>query len=150
MNKTLEKVLSYIREAIAQHPIREKGKAYSPSVRYMNGNDGTGFDWGCNDRTCEFFVFYDTGDNALGYVKAYVTRDGNIEGYVWDTERYEDGVRLPSVPLATEEESKEYYGHYWWRDGYVPLAKARARRFRDWLMKTRDKENVYDKEIATL
>lgn len=99
--EVLDAVVEYIRDAIKANPIKDGNKAL-PSIYYMNGNDGTDFDWVMNDRTCEFFVFYDTEAN-MGYVKAYVTRDGNIEGYVWDTERRTGGVALKPRPLSSNE-----------------------------------------------
>jgi len=151
MNKTLEQVVQYLRDAIANHPIKEEGKGYLPEVYYQNGNDGTDFDWSCNDCTCEFFVFYNTGEHALGYVKAQVTKQGFITGYVWDTERYGNGVRLPDVPLAEDAIGRDQYNAYymptWTRE---TMAARRAQRFRNWLMKTRDKMHIYDEPIATL
>ena len=28
------------------------------AIHYMNSNDSTFFDWNCNNRLCEFFIFY--------------------------------------------------------------------------------------------
>lgn len=49
-------------------------------VFYMNGNDGTDFDYNVNDRTCEFYVFLKEGD---GYIKAYHTLN-KVVFYVYD------------------------------------------------------------------
>ena len=147
MNETLRKVVDYIRKAIEEHPIKEEGKTYQRSILYRNGNDGTRFDWVVNNRTCEFFVFYDTGEDALGYIKAYVTRFGTIEGYVWNTERYEDGEMLDPEPLADdyEEPTARVFYH-----SNGTLAERRARRFCKWLFETRDEVKIWDEEIATL
>lgn len=97
-----EIIKSYIEDAIKAHPIKEEGKTYEPVVHYMNGNDGTKFDWDANARTCEFFVFYKSKE-ALGYIKVYATKRGTLEGYVWDTERYTDGVELTPAPIGIDK-----------------------------------------------
>lgn len=140
-NKTLVKVVDYIKRAIAQHPIVEEGKAYRPEVLYMNGNDGTSFDWACNDCTCEFFVFYEGGSDALGYVKVFVTRDGYIRGYLWDTERYGDAIRLNPEPLV-KEGSKYLPADY--------LSQEEAIAFKTYLCHKTDYRKIYDSVIATL
>ena len=43
------------------------------TVYYMNGKNGTEFDWHVNDRLSDFMVFYDDEDK-LGAVKASVYR----------------------------------------------------------------------------
>ena len=54
----IEKVKEYVNSARAEFPeitnelLDNDGKIY-----YMNGNDGTDFDWDWNDRLCEFVVF---------------------------------------------------------------------------------------------
>ena len=39
------------------------------AIYYMNGNDSTPFDWNCNNRLCEFYVFH---KNEIGFIKAFV------------------------------------------------------------------------------
>ena len=52
------------------------------TVYYMNGKNGTEFDWHVNDRLSNFMVFYDDEDK-LGAVKASVYRDGGMLIYVY-------------------------------------------------------------------
>lgn len=52
-------------------------------IYYMNGNDGTLFDWEYNNRLCEFYVFYKSG---IGFIKACVFSDNIVRVYI-----YEDG-----------------------------------------------------------
>lgn len=89
-NEILGQVADYIREWLAKYP-NQDGSHDEPNIYYMNGNDGTDFDWECNDRTCEFIVFYEE-EPKLGHIKAYVTKEGKIKGVVWDTQRWQDGV----------------------------------------------------------
>lgn len=35
------------------------------AVRYKNGNDGTSFDYGCNNMTCEFYVYWKSEAGAI-------------------------------------------------------------------------------------
>ena len=130
--EVLDAVVEYIRDSIKENPIKDGNKAES-KIYYMNGNDGTDFDWDCNNRTCEFFVFYDTEAN-MGYVKAYVTRGGDIEGYVWDTERPSDGVALKPRPLSSDERK----------------ACAMAEDFKDALYSLWDCSNTWDTPLRSL
>lgn len=46
------------------------------AIHYMNGNDGTPFDWNCNNRLCEFILFH---KNGIGFIKAYVDSDNTVD-----------------------------------------------------------------------
>lgn len=35
------------------------------AIYYRNGNDGTDFDYACNDMTCEFYVYWKSEDGAI-------------------------------------------------------------------------------------
>lgn len=54
------------------------------AVYYMNGDDGTVFDWGVNDRLCEFMVFYEK--TKKGAVKLNIKKDGSAIAYIYDCE----------------------------------------------------------------
>lgn len=47
----------------------------------MNGNDGTDFDWNCNERLCEFFMFYKSTE--MGFIKVYVNNNDTLSGYIY-------------------------------------------------------------------
>lgn len=130
--EVLDAVAEYIRDAIKENPVKD-GSKIEPSIRYMNGNDGTNFDWDWNDRTCEFFVFYDT-ERGLGYVEAYVTKNGVIKGYVWDTERMYDGLELKPRQLSQDGDT----------------ARAMARDFKEGLHCLWDCSNTWDSPICSL
>jgi len=53
------------------------------TIFYMNGRDSTPFDWEYNERLCEFVLFYKKTE--LGCIKLYVYRNGNMNGYFYDT-----------------------------------------------------------------
>ena len=67
------------------------------AIHYMNGNDGTSFDWNCNNRLCEFYVFH---KNEIGFIKAFVNRDNTIDMYI-----YEDGGMKPTYKFTEEMEN---------------------------------------------
>jgi len=58
--------------------LEENGKIY-----YMNGRNGTSFDWHVNERLSEFMCFYNDTSN-MGAVKLYLFNDGQIELYLYD------------------------------------------------------------------
>lgn len=67
------------------------------AIHYMNGNDGTSFDWNTNDRLCEFYVYH---KNEMGFIKAFVNRDNTIDMYI-----YEDGGMKPTYKFTEEMEN---------------------------------------------
>lgn len=66
------------------------------AIYYMNGNDSTKFDWYCNDRLCEFYVFH---KNEIGFIKAFVNKDNSINVYI-----YEDAGMKPTYKFTEEME----------------------------------------------
>lgn len=73
MKSNLEKFLPEINLS----DLEENGKIY-----YMNGDDGTLFDWELNERLCEFMSFYNDKTN-LGAIKTLVCSDGKIITYLY-------------------------------------------------------------------
>lgn len=75
------------------------------TVFYMNGNDGTGFDFSMNDRTCEFMSFYKSTE--YGFFKIFVTRSGLIDGYAYLEDGLGEAIRLEPKHVG-EKEAKEF------------------------------------------
>lgn len=50
-------------------------------IFYMNGENGTEFDWGCNHRTCEFSMFYK--ETKAPFLKVFVQDDDYITAYMY-------------------------------------------------------------------
>ena len=123
----LQMIKDYINEMMLKFPKKPDQPPLEPQIYYMNGNDGTDFDWDCNDRTCEFYIFYDSKDQ-LGYMKVYATKRGTLEGYVFDTERYENGEPLPP----------RYIG------------ESNTRRIMKWAYEEYDKDSIWDRPICCL
>ena len=67
------------------------------AIYYMNGNDSTPFDWNCNNRLCEFYVFH---KNEIGFIKAFVNSDNTIDMYI-----YEDAGISPTYKFTEEMEN---------------------------------------------
>ena len=49
------------------------------AVFYMNGNDGTDFDWDANDKVCEFVVFYK--ESEMGALKLDFYKNDTVSYY---------------------------------------------------------------------
>ena len=90
----LKQIVDVVNEIREKYPII--GNELDGKIYYMNGNDGTDFDWKCNGRVCEFMVFH---ENEMGYIKLMVYNDNLITIYV-----YADGGMHP-----TQELEKHYY-----------------------------------------
>lgn len=52
------------------------------AIFYMNGKNGTEFDWYVNDKVSDFMIFYNDEDN-LGAVKATIYNNGELLIYVY-------------------------------------------------------------------
>ena len=52
------------------------------AIFYMNGKNGTEFDWYVNDKLSDFMVFYDDEDN-MGAIKATLYNKGDLLLYVY-------------------------------------------------------------------
>ena len=114
----LKQIVDVVNEIRKEYPII--GNKLDGKIYYMNGNDGTDFDWDCNDRTCEFMVF---NENEMGYICLMVNRDNTITIYV-----YPDGGWCPTYELE-----RKYKGN--------------ARAFKDYLYRTFDMNGLWDSTI---
>lgn len=83
----LKRIIDMIEYIKTEYPI--DGEELDGKIYYMNGNDGTDFDWNCNGRTCEFMVFH---ENEMGYIKLTVNKDNSVDVYV-----YQDGGMRPTA-----------------------------------------------------
>lgn len=104
MKIILEKFNEIARDKrISKADLLENGAIY-----YMNGNDGTDFDWEANNRTCEFMAFYKSSE--LGMAKLYVNTDGKIDGYFWNNEGRGEAeyIEAGNVEKEKAEEFKEF------------------------------------------
>ena len=66
------------------------------AVFYMNGKNGTAFDWYVNEHFPNFFIFYNDTEN-LGAVKATLYTDGGLTIYIY-------GDKGRAEPVSFEEQ----------------------------------------------
>ena len=106
-DRVKQQVLDYIKSNIRDRfpEIKDDMLLENGVVYYMNGNDGTGFDFDMNDRTCEFMSFYNSSD--YGFFKVYVTRSGLIDGYAYLEGGHGEAIRLEPKHVG-EKEAKEF------------------------------------------
>ena len=84
MNKILVQVDKYMHDAL-ESVLPQVGKEHledNGAVFYMNGKNGTAFDWYVNEHFPCFFIFYNDSEN-LGAVKATLYCDGRLSVYVY-------------------------------------------------------------------
>ena len=118
----IERVINIARE---KYPSITNDMLYTNgSIYYMNGNDGTDFDWNCNDRLCEFYVFH---KNEMGFIKVCVNRNNSINVYI-----YEDGGIEPTYKFKEE------------------LKELESEDFAIIMNRIADKENLWDQPIDKL
>lgn len=75
-------------DPIDRNELYENGAIY-----YENGNDGTDFDYQCNNKTCEFYVYLKNGD---GYIKCNQRRD-ELQMFVYNRYSPFDGTHKEIV-----------------------------------------------------
>ena len=115
----IENVIKEKLPEVSSDSLEENGKVY-----YMNGKNGTEFDWFVNNHLPTFMVFYNDEKN-LGAVKATVYTDGWIDLYLYDengepqimgytdkNKRFNDfyyGIRLSWLIPTYQRQPEEYY-----------------------------------------
>ena len=84
MNRILNEIKEIIRQNINEYlPEVEPGDLEeNGTVYYMNGKNGTEFDWYVNEHLPSFMVFYNDEQN-LGAVKLSIYTDGGVEVYIY-------------------------------------------------------------------
>lgn len=99
----LKQIVDVVNEIREEYPII--GNELDGKIYYMNGNDGTDFDWNCNERVCEFMVFH---ENEMGYIRLMVHKDNTITAYI-----YADGGMFPTgeKELTYKGDTKEFAIH---------------------------------------
>lgn len=105
MNKLLSQIVSTIKGALAEQlpgvaPDQLEG---SGAVYYMNGKNGTEFDWFVNEHLPSFMVFYGDEEN-LGAAKAQVYVDGEMIVYLYGERGRELVAQVDSTLEAEGDE----------------------------------------------
>lgn len=73
------------------------------AVFYMNGKNGTEFDWYVNEHFPAFMIFYNDKEN-LGAVKALLYTDGGLAIYVYGDRGHSEPVHVERALDVTEQE----------------------------------------------
>lgn len=77
----IEKIKNVFAEIREKYPLITDEDLHSKgAIFYMNGNDGTDFDWNANDHTSEFYMFH---ENEIGFIKLFVNKGDTYTAYVY-------------------------------------------------------------------
>ena len=79
--RIVEKIKGVFAEIREKYPLIADEDLYSNgAIFYMNGNDGTDFDWNANEHTSEFYMYH---ENEIGFIKLYVNKGDTYTAYVY-------------------------------------------------------------------
>ena len=79
--RIVEKIKAVFAEIREKYPlITDEDLLKNGAIFYMNGNDGTDFDWNANGRCCEFYMFH---SNGIGFIKLFVNKGDTYTAYVY-------------------------------------------------------------------
>jgi hypothetical protein len=85
----MNKILNTIKELIFDNRklylphVKDEDLEENGAVYYMNGKNGTEFDWYVNEKLSDFFIFYDD-KNCMGAVKLTLYNNGRILILLYD------------------------------------------------------------------
>ncbi len=121
--KEIEIISKKINEVLKKYNINPSDLDCNGAIYYANGNDGTDFDWECNDRLCEFMVYH---KNEMGCVKVLVDKDNTMDIYV-----YPNGEMKPKENIVCD-------------------CGFSARHLKDTMMSVADNQGKWDRTIEDL
>lgn len=105
MNRILIQLEKYMFDSLklkAPH-VRKNDLEKDGAIFYMNGKNGTEFDWFVNDHFSDFFIFYKDEEN-LGAVKAMLYKNGDLLVYVYGDNGHSEPERLEYKVEAEEKD----------------------------------------------
>lgn len=105
MNKILLEIKKIMLAAVKEHlsEVSMSDLEDNGAVYYMNGKNGTEFDWYVNEKVSDFMMFYNDEDN-MGAVKATLYNDGGLLIYVYGQQGKAVPQKIDSYLDVTEEE----------------------------------------------
>ena len=105
MNKIFSEIKEIMKECVEKYipEITLNDLESEGAVFYMNGKNGTEFDWYVNDKISDFMMFYNDEEN-LGAVKATLYNNGEVLIYVYGDCGKTINQRLKTSIEASEEE----------------------------------------------
>ena len=99
--RIIKNIKEYIAHARKRFPEITDDMLYTEDttefIFYMNGNDGTHFDYFVNSRLCEFCVFYK--ETGMGFIKVFVNANDPVTGYIYPDNGEGDAITLDKVML---------------------------------------------------
>ncbi len=103
MNKILVQISKHMHEALENRlpDVRLTDLEDNGAVFYMNGKNGTAFDWYVNEHFPCFFIYYADKEN-LGAVKAILYTDGSLSVYVYGDKGHADPEEINYI-IPTED-----------------------------------------------
>lgn len=79
--KIIERISNVFDDIRKRYPyITDEDLHSNGAIFYMNGNDGTDFDWNANEHTSEFYMYH---SNEIGFIKLYVNKGDTYTAYVY-------------------------------------------------------------------
>lgn len=104
MHKIIKEIKSIIYENLEKYlpEIKMEQLEENGAIYYMNGKNGTEFDWYVNEKLSDFMIFYNDEDN-MGAVKFTLYTDGSIYIYFYG----EQGKKLVKE-IGIESDFEEY------------------------------------------
>ena len=79
--KIIEKIKGIFEEIRSKYPqITDEDLYGNGAIYYMNGNDGTDFDWNANGNCSELYMYH---SNEIGFIKIYVNHNDTYTAYVF-------------------------------------------------------------------
>lgn len=105
MNEILNEIKRLInenREIYLPH-VKPEALEENGAVYYMNGKNGTEFDWYVNGKISDFFVFYND-ENNLGAVKLTLYCNGGVLIYIYDENGKSMVKEIKTCVEASEED----------------------------------------------
>lgn len=105
MNKIFSEIKEIMRECVEKYilEITLNDLESEGAVFYMNGKNGTEFDWYVNDKISDFMMFYNDEEN-MGAVKATLYNNGEVLIYVYGDCGKTINQRLKTCIEASEED----------------------------------------------
>ena len=98
----INEIKKYIEDIRKNYPEITDDMLYTDGTNefifYMNGNDGTPFDYSANDRLCEFMLFYK--ETEMGFIKIIINTDNQMYGYLYLDKGYASPIKLNKVDLG--------------------------------------------------
>lgn len=99
--QVINTVIRYFDDIRKQYPdITNDMLDTNGAIHYMNGNDGTDFDWDVNDRLCEFYVFH---KNEYGFIKVLVSKNGEMSAYVYLDNGFASAIEVEPRYLCADD-----------------------------------------------